>query len=130
MLTSLSTTCNSFALDQQTWYLLNLLHQQILQNSEIYSKKRIICDILDPIYYIFSISFQRIEMISQFTSVLTLYFILTEIPKNAHRNVEFYPSGNHLTLALLVTNIKAADPAFWVLLTIDSQKQFSLWVSK
>ena len=60
----------------QTRYLSDLLHQQILQNLEIYPKKGVICDIFYPEYWIFSISIHRVGMISQFTSLcfhITLY---------------------------------------------------------
>ena len=53
----------------QTWYLSDLLRQQIFQNQEIYPEKRVICDNSDPEYFIFGISIQRIVIISQFTSL-------------------------------------------------------------
>ena len=34
-------------MDDQTWYLSNLLHQRIFQTSEIYPKKRVNCNILN-----------------------------------------------------------------------------------
>ena len=62
----------------QTWYLSNLLHQQIFQNLEIYPEKYVICDISDLKYWFFSISIYIIEMLSQFTSLYSHIILHSE----------------------------------------------------
>ena len=46
----------------QTWYLSNLLHQQIFKNIEIYPEKYVICDISD-IEFLFVLAFLYIEFL-------------------------------------------------------------------
>ena len=89
-------------------------------------KKRVICDIFYPEYWIFSISIHRIGMISQFTLLyfcIILYPVLMilKFPKNAQWYVEFFPSRNNFTRALLVTNILSVDNDSCVTVDFDAE---------
>ena len=70
----------------QTWYLSNLLHQQILQNLEIYLNERVSCGILTLNNEFLVFLFIELEWYLNNLFMLTLYFILgftwLIVPKN------------------------------------------------
>ena len=82
-------------------------------------KNCVICIIWDPKYYVFTIYFHNIGIISQFKYSYS-YFILCPRLNNLKFQKDsqwyicgIYPSGSNLNLNLLVTNSTSAVNIFW-----------------
>ena len=92
----------------QTWYLSNLLHQQIFQNLRNYQKSAYFPPFQTPNIEYLAFLFNLLECYPNLhLFIRTLNFILW--------NVEFYTSGKNFTQALLVrlvTNIKSARGSY------------------
>ena len=107
----------------QTSYLSIFLHKHMFKIWKFTPKKRVNRDILNLKYYIFGIFINFIVIISQFSYISSLntlsmgktwfniaknWIILLQLDLKHITRVNFYPSDNNFTQALLVTNIISA----------------------
>ena len=98
----------------QIWYLSKLLRQQIFHYSEIYPKNRVIRDISDPKYSIFSISINRIGHLSNL-HIYILTFASYWV-KSLDEMWDFTRVNRNFTqalLVLLVTNVTSASVIYF-----------------
>ena len=106
----------------QTSYLSNILHQHIFNILKIYPQKRVNCDILNLKYYICCMFIHLIGMTSQFSYLfahVALYqwikdcLILLQLDLKHIHKVNFYPSDDNFTQALLVMLVKNIISGAW-----------------